>query len=834
MPSPSQRITLADLEALATLANTKLTPPTPYVFPPSVGRDKIGLPAKLTITADYGAGIFNAGSKVTLRLYGYKTIAGKKSYTQMPLRKAFIGAAASGSFALTWTWVSVTGDAAPEGYIVVIPRPEGGGPALGWSYFWKDIGNVETFTEDGHLIGWHIDATLDAANEGAPADNLPCGHGVWLKVLNQIWFALFTQLDLFGGSRFHFTEDWLLSGPWVVSTGPRCYLTLNGSAVLKNLQFIYSEADSLTGNQLAPEAEMSGIYIGVKNGGNNFNWDANVLINGTIKFYSPGQGQNPANWMLAASHPGIAITVNPFDIDVGVFPNQLCTSFTFTFTDVQYTVGTPVVLTLTPLAGGSVVNPGNPAGAGGLVNCEFTGDQDTHATDDTLAIHPGDADTAPCAAKAAALVNSLPPIAFTSPTSAVTSLEAHYRAFCNGVYVAKTLPTLGEMTYLDVDLPQYNPLPPNSAEPASTRRTPRNEALPYQAVMANRGALWPIFPESDFTPDSVAGRPVNGSPAWQKSIATKAVSTSSNTHIIQPGGGAQTLFRLPIFVPDGSADVRFLTSDPNVIIYAKANNFPTVADYDASAPGGTWLSLAESDPGFPTGTTWFYGILNPTGAPITNTTTIVLIADAALPNGTFFPSIKDDSGATVAQQEGYTYHFPGVEGLTTFNPVPARGYCLRLITLRRQPKPNSTGVAVAPSAGTAALAVKIGVMKDSGFEVAGTFTEIQTITIPAGMPSLTVPLFLPVLSAMPLAIRCAETVAAMVSVNFQPMMHSTLRPETTQVNGADYVVGYYDGPLWYQPERTLLFFLQGFLNLPILLPLNAAVYNDLTSTFNLL
>lgn len=825
MVQSGQPIAYDDLQALATLANSKLTPATPYSFNAFAGDDKIGMPKQMTAAAVYGSGLFADGSKVTVNVYGYKTIGGIKTYTWTPLAKAFVGKAGSGVFTVTWKWVSETGTTAPDGYIFVILRPSGGGPAIGWSYFWKDIGNVETFTSDGTFdASWKIDTTLDSNNEGTPLGNLPCGHGAWLKALNTIWFALFTQLDLFGGHTFAFTEDWLLSGPWCVSIAPKCYLKLNGNSIYKNLQFIYSEADSITGNELSPEADMLATYIGVKNGANNFNWDANVVINGTITFYSAGQGQNPANWNLSASHTGIVITVNPFDVDEGT--STLATSFTFTFTNVQYTLGTPVVLTLTPLAGGSVINPGNPAGKGGLVNCTFTGDKDVYSTTGTMAIH-----LAGPSAKAAALPNTLTAITFTSPTGGVSVLESHHRSFCNGVFVANTLPTLGVMPYLDVDLPQYNPLPENGPfEFSSSRRVPVNSGLPYIASVDNRGALWPVFRDTDFTPDSVLGEPVNGSPAWQTSIATKGVTVSSATRTIAAFGH----FNFPVGVPVGAADVLFLAQDPNVVIYAKANSFPSPSNFDASGPGGAWLSLAAADHGFETGTTWFYRIDNPTANPITTATITEVITDGTAPNGTFLPTIKDDDGNTVAQKEGYSYHFPGNEDVTATNPVPQSGYCVYSLTVRRKPVNNLSGVALAPSSGTAALDVKIGIMEGFGFKTKGTFTAIQTVTIPAGEASIAVPVFLPVISGTPLAYQCAEVVTVRALVNFQPMMHSSFLPVTTKVNGFDYVTGFYNGKPWYQPERALLFFFQGFLNLPILLPIAAVVYNDLESALNLL
>lgn len=826
MPSSLAKIIPADMAALATLATTKLTPATPYQFAPFAGKDQIALPTDITPTPTYsGAGDFLDGSKVTFRVYGYKTIAGKKTYTSYFRRVVFTGTPGTGFFSLTWNWTPPV-TLAPEGYIIVIPLRSG----PGWIYFWQDIGLVHTFTADGSFSGpaWKNDVTLDADNNGTPTQNLPCGHGAWLKVLNQIWRDFFARMDIFGGSSITFDDTFLVSGPWVVSAGPKCYLYVGGASVLASLKFIYSEADSATGNELAPEADMFAIQIGVVNGANHFDWNANVKVNGRIVIFSPPAGQAPADWALAASHPGITITFDPHYQDGRfVTPAGFLTAFIFDFVDVQYTVGTPVVLTCTPLAGGSVFNPGNPAGGGASVDCTFTGDTVIYTTSDTIAIH-----LAGKAAKAAALPSTLAPIILTTPAGGTNVQAAHHRAFCHGVYTAHTLPTLGLMTYLDVDLPQYNPLPATSGLPASSRRALHNTALPPLSVVTNKGALWPVFRDTDFVPDAVGGRPIKGSKAWNV-LGTKYPAPIQNTDTIHPEGGAGDLHNYSIFVPAGTADVRFYTSDPNLVLYVKADDFPSITDHDASAPGGTWLSLKDSLPGFETDTTWFYSVGNPTDADITSTTTAIPIFDDTPPTGTFFPTRLDDDNESVAQLEGASYHFADPTTAVA-RPIPPRGYCVFLITVRRQPVANAAGIAVTPSTGTADLAVKIGTMIGFSFDSAGVFEEIQTITVPAGAASVTVPVFLPVIDGVPLVYQCAEVVIVLAPVNFQPMMHSSFSAETTLIGGVAQTVGYYDGPLWYSPLRTLLFFKAGVINHPILLPLAADVYNDLTAALNLM
>src|SRR5581483_10391111 len=318
----------------------------------------------------------------------------------------------------------------------------------------------------------------------------------------------------------------------------------------------------------------------------------------------------------------------------GAFP---ATSIEFTFADIQYTVGTPIVITVTPLSGGSVWDDG-----GALVNCVFTGDVQTYATADTIAIH-----NAGPAAKAVALPATLDAITFTDPSGALYHQESHHRCFCNGVFVANTLPTLGPMPFLDMDLPQYNPNPFGGRQAGSSQRIPRNELLPYMPGVDYMASRWPVLRDTDFVPDNLAGRPVNGSAAWQQIIFTKYQGTQTVTDTAPAGGFVYE----SMFVPGGAADARFLANNPDVTLYVKAGGFPTLVDFDAHAAGGQWLSLAESLPGFATDTDWFIGVYNPTAGDLDVTVISLHLDDATPPNGTFFPTTKDDDGHVAAQLE---------------------------------------------------------------------------------------------------------------------------------------------------------------------------------------
>lgn len=817
--TPSSSITRDDLQALATLANAKLAPGTPYSFNAFAGSDKIALPAQITATLAYGgAGAFLDGTKVTLYLYAYKTIDGVKTYTWIPVLKAASGSPGSGAFSVTWDWSSSTlpEDTKPDGFVAVIARPE----ALGsWSYQWRDLGNVTTFTETGAFnpAQWTHDISVDAAGQ---AVQMPCGHGIWLKTLNTIRKDFFAGLDLFGGSKYVFDADTMcVSGPWVVSQADKCYLYLGTAmrgAVLKDLAFLYSEADSIDGNELAPEADVSAFFQPV-NGANNFNFGVKGTLNGRIVICSQPNAQSAADWTVSTT-PASGIT---YTFDNNYFRTDLGTHVTgliFDFVDVPYEVGTPIVLTVTPAAGHSVM----PVANGAIADIVFTAEKVTYDTTDAIAIH-----TAGAAAKSAALPSSLPALTVNFPL-ATTNYECHHRSFCNGVFIANTLPTVGVMTYLDVDLPQYSPSTDLGHAP-STRRTARNEALPYQPLVDNRGALWPIFRNSDFTPDSVAGRPINGSKAWQL-LATKYVDRTTFTDDIFPGGEDHTLFNYSISVPTGTEDVRFYTDNPEVTLYAKAGSAPTVEDYDASAPGGTWLSLKDALGAFATNTDWFYAILNPTPQTLTGvTTTALVIENGTAPNGTFFPTFLDDDGLPVAELEGTSYLFDNPTSQLKPRPIPLSGYCIYQISVQfpsGASSPNS-------------INVNIGLRKDFGFDSAGTFDVLDTITIPAGQSAATLETFLPVLVGTPLTAQLAGpppsdigSLFIRASVNFQPMIHTTFTGKTALNHGLPRLAGYYNGPLIFDPQKALIFFRDGFNTAPIQLPVPAALYEDLTNLLN--
>ena len=824
MATSGDLITYADMAALATLANTKLSPGVAYSFPPFAGSDQIALPNDITPNPTYGTGSFPDGSKITVWLYSYKTISGNKTYSWQPLVKAFYGKAGSGTYSITWDWTSPTGATAPEGYVLAIPYPLNGG----WQFIWQDIGLVSTFTEDGTFSNpaWKFDTTLDQDNGGSPSQNLPCGHGAWLKPWNLIHHDLFNGMDLFGGSSITFDPSFLLSGPWCVSVAPKCYLYINSTSIYDNIKFWYSESDSVLGNEIAPESDMLNQYTGGVDGANTFNWSENVIVTGRMVLLSVPNGQSAADWTLSAS-PGITPSFDPNYFDP---INGFVTGLIFDFDDVPYTVGTPLTITATPHAGTHVLNTGNPAGGGCFVDCVFTGDKTVYSASDDKAIHYAGVDV-----KTVALPDSLTAITFTTGIGGTVDLEAHHRVFCEGVFTANTLPTLGPNPYLDQDLPQYDPSTDTSNP--SSRRTALNNSLPYIPHVDNRGALWPVFRDTDFTPDYIEGQAFRGGTAWQV-MGSKYIVPFFNTKSIPPSGVGNTLttvlFALVTTSPFTGQDIRLLVSDPNLVLYAKAGAAPTISDFDVKGAGGVWQSAAAYDPGFPTDNiVWYVAIQNPTGAAITANAYIVLVNNGTAPNATFFPTTLDDSNNVVPQQEGYSFHWPDPAS-SDFRPIPTLGYCVSSINVRRQPVDNGFGILLSPTDGTSDLSVDIGVMAGFGWNTPGTFQKLTTIVIPAGQAGATESVFLPVLSGCPLAYQASEQVMIRSNVNFQPQMHSQFFPVETVSGGQPYQIGRYNGEAWYDKDKAMLTFTNTNPQTPIVLPISSTVLNDLEALLNLL
>jgi hypothetical protein len=808
-------ITHADLKALADLANAKLLPATPYAFTPFLGADQLGLPADVKVAAVYGgAGQFPDGRKQTIWLFGYKIIDGVKNYSWSPLIKAFLPQAGAGAFSLAWTWADAITNP-PDGYLVVIPKFESFIPASVnpfaplknlYSLVWQDIGAATNFAEDGSFSSglWFVDEGLlqgtDASFGVVPQKQLPCALGTWTKTLNLIRHDLVYGTDILNSSSAKILgRSAINSGPSCVCVGPklaawmpRANFSGGGySQCYDQIQFYFRAAD-------AP----GGIDIAVQN----------RLLDFAVTSDPIAAPTHTAHWALTlvgCSDGHIKIAdfdpVNPgmgtvrFEADVVAGATVDCSFDIFDAVGYNPSPGIPRALDCIFTTAGTNVS----ASALGI---ELSNDVQ-------LAIVP----------------DSFFELSFNGLTSC-GQLVVTENNNVPGIWVAKTLLSNGQMTYLSQDLPQYQ-----IANSIDSRRTARNNALPYMSIVDNRGALSPVLRDTDFTPDLVAGHAVNGSKAWQM-LAVKNVTTLTNTDIIPPYEPDEVLQpnTYVLFVPFGATEIRFLTSDPNAAIYIDktTGHTPTLAANDGNGPGAAWFIVPVTPADY--GAIWHFAIYNPTAQPINVTTKVVTITGdiADTPNGTFFPTQKDDAGNIIPQTEKYSYHFADSAPDAPPLPIPLFGYCVFEIAIRRQPVNG-----VAPSTGTLALPVDIGIMDGFGFDVPGTFTRLLSTAIPAGQSGIVVSTFLPVLSGTLLSYQCAEIVNVRAGVNFQPQSQSNFVATNTTLNGQPFTVGYFSGAPFFLPNDTSLcqagvLFDRNFTFEPILLPVSIDLYNGVQSALS--
>ena len=842
---------LADLDALAALANAKLTPPVPFAFTAFAGEDQITLPTNVTAMPIYNGTGYADGQKVTLWLFPYKTISGRKTFSWNLVVKPFTGTPGAGGFQIQWSWTAPTATTTlPDGYIAAIPQQNN----PGWVYYWKDLGNVTTFYDYGYGDEtWSLDRSLAFEANQYPTDqNLPCAHGTWLKQLQRIWcdllYSAVQQTVVGSGDPFppprqntNPPDSWYLSGPWCVSVN-RCFPWVTGAggplvSVYRNLKCYWAKSDSATANifglQFLQSILPTTLYAGPP-GDMVLNFGRSGYFSGSITFLVqyvddgspntvlPDPGAQ-SNWTLTAP-AGVAITFGP---GAGATPATKGVTITFTFANIRVANTFEFVANFVKTSGewwATIVSN----------NVEFHSDaQAGIVAADAVGIHP----SSPLIV--ASLSDNPADIVVTQTSGQICGIAATYKSAwlllggIQGVFAANTLPTPGIMPFLDQDLPQYHPVDSQAAGFADSRRMPiagATSALPYVSSVDNRAALWPCFRDTDFKPSLVGPYAVDPSLAWSQSLASKYVAISNpglnGGAISVPPYSQAGLWAGSVFVDQFALDVRFYASNTAVTLLVKANAIPTLTDFDASISGGQVLSLKTAVPGFETDTTWFYAIYNPGSGTVATQVAINILDSLTAPNGTFFATQEADDGSIIPINEGISYGFQ--QGISWFNlPTPMSGYCVYEVSLRRQPVDG-----IAP-AGEADLAVTLGTMVGFGFDAQGVFAPLQTFTIPKGQQSIRVPVFWPVVAGTPLAYQSAEVVVVRCAVNFQPMLHSSWNPQTKNVFSNPFAVGYFNGPPWFS-SRPLVFFRNGFISDPILLPICASIYEDVSAVLGLL
>lgn len=826
-------IQYSDLQALATLANTKLSPATPFNFNAQAGVDRIGLPADITVIPTYnGPGAaFGDGVKVTVWLYGYKTIGTVKYYSAQPLVKAFNATPGNGPFTINWKWTSVIDSTAPDGYILVYINDFSeifGAPAA--VFFWQDIHNVQTFSETGAFNPpWLNDISLISSfipggvNTG---QDLPCGHGFDLKMLNNIRHRLLRTSDIdaidagnginlgqfFPGETGNIKQlgkNAIVSGPVCVSAGSN---VLNGSRVKSTLYdqqngnptvcycqqylgiaFRFRTKDAPNGINITVQNQYLGMIIGAGNGGSfTFGMTLTSCSNGHIKITQSGTS-------TVLYEQDVTAAGAPYTIQFNAAPTPQPATTTI---DVVFTV--PATTTST------------------VLQCIADSETRIATVNDSYFqlqfINPR-------------LPNNLN--VFSSTTCGQLVVTENNSTV--GVWTAMTVPSPGVMTFLDQDLPQYFSHTPNPSE--SSRAYPLNPgdttAPPIPSV-GNRGALWPIFRDTDFIPDNVGGKAMFGSTAWQNSISTKYVETVQYMDLV-PAQNLNNLVYQQIFA--GQLLQIRLMSSPGTVCYIKASTQPTTTSYDATFNGGAQVNITDLIPGFVSNEadTYWVGIYNPTSNDIQNTLSFVeFLGFGALglnaPNGTFFSTSNDAAGNTYPNAEPKSYSLRDPFGEPQY-VIPTMGQCIYSITVERASVDSGNGVFIVPTTGTQDLDVSIGLMNGYGFDAQGTFQALIELTIPAGQGSVTLETLIPVLAGAPLAYQSSEQVLARPAPNFQPMMYSQYVVQSVPTAGGNNTnIGNFYGVAWYSIDKACLFLEQtNVSSLGFILPLTIEIPNDLTS-----
>ena len=106
-------IAYSDLEALATLANTKLSPAVPFAFPPV--DPLVAAPASLAGILTYGSGNYQAFTTLLVKVYAYQIEAGVKTYSATFAMGAAVTDGSGNPFKVKWTWTAAPG---ASGYVL--------------------------------------------------------------------------------------------------------------------------------------------------------------------------------------------------------------------------------------------------------------------------------------------------------------------------------------------------------------------------------------------------------------------------------------------------------------------------------------------------------------------------------------------------------------------------------------------------------------------------------------------------------------------------------------------------------------------------------------------
>jgi len=799
-----QAITMDDMDALATLANAKLSPATPYEF---ARFDATIEPPGAVIGAIVpGLGYSGDGQTLIIRVYSYNTVAGRKIYSQKYAQGSVTLDTSGSWFNVNWSWTAP--GSAPTGYTVVSWYNHVSG-----FYDWADyrLTGGTSFTDDG--TGWSRRSKIT--------------DGAWRRELLRLRTDIFLGPDdtvhpLRFSNGKTLGSAAMVSGPWCVAVGSVLQpsiqdVPLNGYQAVK---FLFADGDAPSGILIQTTNTQTGLQMMTITQTAATSWTMPVqLLSG------------------AAGHVQLVFTG-------GVNASSVCASGTSVYAagvltvDMDVTAGTTYDCTIS-----TTTAPGSGFLQSAVDITLTTADASTIV--DGVGLHPT------AGVKSVAVPDSFFEVAWfgRQDSSSVASFdhcasgqmtmtETHG---VDGVWVAKTPPVWAVQTFLDQDLPQYWA---DDILPADRLAAPTAGGAINPAVAGNnRSAIWPVFRSTDFgvwqTNRDLYPRPV---PFWP---FDPFHDFRSDAAALAPG---ETKHFPSLFLPVNLHDWQVALETSTLTIYVSSTDYPdpdNPATYDFSAGGGFTLSSVASVAAWQGATAYF--TIHNTGvdAAVFNVRHFLArLDDASNYYGdapVFFP--LETSRKPSYEKYSYTTNFCGsgvYPGDVAGFPVPQKGYCIYEIILRRAPVDNGQGIALAPAADTADLTVTIGVMRGTQYGTAGTFTALQVFTIPAGQAELRASVFWPVLGGTPLAWQCAEALQVFPLVNFQPFACVKL------VIAGDERLSTFSGGQHFAKQSNGAgrntsgpLALLDYNNSDIaprhwLLPVNATIYNDLEAVLNLL
>ena len=799
-------IAYSDLEALATLANTKLSPAVPFAFPPV--DPLVAAPASLAGILTYGSGNYQAFTTLLVKVYAYQIEAGVKTYSATFAMGAAVTDGSGNPFKVKWTWTAAPG---ASGYVLTVsdqPANTANGvsyPGSFGGYFW-DVGNVLTVT-DTYDTASTTQWVRNFGSEPWPITynghyNSPVDNGVYLNELSRIRHYLFfpTPLNPAQTNPRTITDAWLVSGPWCVAAGTTCqaYSTgiyRGGSLIpipavklFKNIS-LYTEHNTDTPS-LAQALPTPTINSNNVSGPSNITdtWAFTGLVgdvSGTVVYTlgetntgTDGRFPHVGNYTISVTGTGVSYVFSSPNVNTGVL--------TFTFSNVS--TASPIII--------SITGP-TPINAASYVN--RTVSSMTYSN-----IYGGGAAGANCicASGTAYEIGPLPDAAFTYELSGSynsnpfdSGVLPYYPPWTSqnpGVWSANTLPAWALYLYLSQDMPNYLY---SSPEQVDRTRITDPVAPPGQPVVAgnNRPAMWPVYRDTDFgiwrNADAAGVLPAGPIPFWQSDPFHQFVFLSGRTAM--PAVMDQLPNPFPLFVGFNQQDIKMSLTEPGLDIYIQRTTAPDPTSFDFHVTTGSF-SLAALLGG--SIAPWsaqivFVGIFNTGAASVQYSAQVTQLfqdSTASYPGNApvFFPINNDYT----PQLEPYSYSqnlLPSSSWTSDPQPIPLLGYCVYDLTLVMPSVDNGSGIKIPSIAPPGGLTVAIGLMVGTTDTNPGTFQAFGTLTIPAGDQFRRTEVFWPVTSGAPLAYQCAtSTVIVMAGVCYQPWAN-------TDPTGTPWYVDYY-------------------------------------------